>query len=276
MWDLSLLNELLDAFNAASARWPQYLYPLALRTFFVLIAIETTWTAIRLLVQAEPSLARFFEILIRKVLYFGFVYFLLATAPSVLPQILSGFATAGQAAATGDPVGGLNPSAFLTLGINSVIFLAARLNTLGLFTAPLSFFWWALGAILIMLAYIAMAAIMLLVLIEARILIGAVFFLLAFAGTRWTCFIAEGALGAVFRTAIKLFILNLVAALVYGLLDSWTNRLMASASFSTADFLLYAASIAVIPFLIWGVPRIAHQILPGHVHLGLNPGLLDN
>lgn len=276
MWDLSLLNDLLDAFNTASATWPQYLYPLALRTFFVLIAIETTWTAIRLLIQAEPSLARFFEALIRKVLYFGFVYFLLATAPSVLPQILSGFADAGQIAANGNAGGGLNPSAFLTLGVNSVIFLAARLNTLGLFTAPLSLFWWALGAILIMLAYVAMAAIMLLVLIEARILIGACFFLLAFAGTRWTYFLAEGALGAVFRTAIKLFTLNLVASLVYGLLSSWTNKLQAATSFSTADFLLYATSIAVVPFLIWGVPRIAHQILPGHVHFGLNPGALDN
>ena len=168
--DLGILNDVLDAFEAATFGWVFTLFPIGRRLFFLLGSLELSWSGIRFaLSHHEGGLFGFFELAVRKFLYLGFVYWLLEASPALLPMI-----------------------------INATLMAQA-------------------GLFMIVLSFAAMAAIIVVTLIESYLAIGATFVLLAFAASRWTAAIAQGALTNVLRIGVKLYVLYLVSGVVTGL-----------------------------------------------------------
>jgi len=279
LWDNGILDGVLSVFDRAVASWPQIFFPLALRLFLGLAAIEMTWTAIRSVLAAEGSLERFFELILRKALYLGFVYFLVSQASSLFPRIIQGFQTVGQLAA-GPVVGGnggpLQPSAFLSVGVDTAILIWTKASVWGLLTHGFTTELMVIATAIILFSFALMSAALVMVLIESRIVLGAAFFLIAFAGSRWTYSLAEGVLAHVFRVAIRLMLLTLVSSIFVNMAVEWRTKMLGAPWFGPQSLLAYLGALIVLPLVVFSVSRMAGQIVPRHFDFGLNPKVMDN
>src|SRR5262245_7405 len=96
--DFGQLNDLLDAFDAATSQWSGILLPMALGLFFLLATIEWAWTFLTFSLSSRASGWDLLPLVFRKILYFGFVLWLLRSSAALFPLIIAGFQRAGGAA----------------------------------------------------------------------------------------------------------------------------------------------------------------------------------
>lgn len=275
MFELGLYNDILFSFEDATGRWVAALVPLAQSLFLLLAALELAWTGIRhVLAGREAGLTTAVEILVRKVVYFAFCYWFIRSAPAALPYVVASFQSAGGAA-TG--VAALHPSSFLASGAASSLSILNGLHSTGFLTDPLGLLIALSGVIFSMGAFALMAATITMTLVETMLAVGATVFLLPFAATRWTHSLAEGALGFVFRTAVKLFVVYLLAGTVTGLTTAWAERLRASAFVGPIDYLTWCGCLLTLALLLWTAPlRVAGSVVPPTLRFGLSPAVGDN
>lgn len=271
--DLGLLNDVLFQFENAAAQWTVQLEPVALATFSGLATLELAWTGIRQALDSKNDATSIFELLFRKVIYLGFVLWLLQVAPGLLAMIMTSFQKAGSLASG---LNGLNPSSFLSTGVAVATTYTAQANTLGLLLDPLGVLMVGMGSLGIMLAFAMMAGTLLFTLIEALIAIGAVPFLLATAGSRWTARIAEGSLAYVIRIGVKLFVVYLVAGVANGVTVEWANRIASSSFIGPVSYLGFVGSCYCIAYIVFAVPRYASQMVQPTLSFGLTPAIHDN
>jgi len=273
--DVGLLNDLLDAFEAATFGWVFTLFPIGRRLFFFLGSLELAWSGIRYaLSNHEGGLFGFFELAVRKLLYLGFVYWLVEASPALLPMIISSFQSAGGQAAG---ITALRPSTFLASGIGIAGDIIAQMNLLGLLVDPFALFMAVVGLFLIVLAFASMAAVLVVTLVESYLAISATFVLLAFAASRWTAGIAQGALTNVLRIAVKLFVLYLVSGVVTGLVIEWAELIRSSDYVvGPLNLLTFVGTSLILALLLWLIPSYAARIVPPGLTLGLSPAVGDN
>lgn len=273
--DLGLLNDVLFQFENASRAWVTALQPIALATFGSLAALELAWTGVRSALSANSGVERLFEVLFRKTLFLGFLYWLIDVSPALMPLILGSFQKAGAIASGVDR---LHPSSFLATGVSIATHYLDNINALGLLLDPFGALMAVFGALLIVLAFAMMAGTMMLGLIESLLAIGAIPFLLAAAGSRWTASLAESSLAYIVRIGVKLFVLYLVAGVIDGLTVEWANRLNQTGMgpLGPVSFLGFLGSAFTLAMIVWSVPRYAANLVPNHLSFGLTPAVGDN
>ncbi|HBL26513.1 MAG TPA: P-type conjugative transfer protein TrbL [Acidobacteria bacterium] len=273
--DLGILNDVLDAFQQATAGWVFTLYGVSVHLFFLLGSLELTWSGIRYALSSHDSgLFGFFELAFRKLFYLGFVFWLLEAAPALTPLIISSFQKAGGLASG---TTALRPSTFLATGVAIAADYISQMNLLGLLLDPFAVLIAAIGVFLIVLSFAAMAAIITVTLVESYLAIGANFILLAFAASRWTAGIAQGAVTNVLRIGVKLFVLYLVSAVVAGLTQGWADLVNSSDWFvGPFNLLTLVGTSVILALLLWLIPTYAARIVPAGLTLGLSPSVGDN
>jgi P-type conjugative transfer protein TrbL len=273
--DLGLLNDVLDAFSGATFVWIDRLFPIGRRLFFLLGSLELSWSGIRFaLSNHEGGLFGFFELTVRKLLYLGFVYWLLEASPALLPMVINGFQQAGGQAAG---ITALRPSTFLATGVGIAGDYISQMNLLGLLVDPFAILMAQVGLFMIVLSFAAMAAILVITIVESYLAIGATFVLLAFAASRWTAAIAQGALSNVLRIGVKLYVLYLVSGVVSGLVLDWAELVRSSDYFvGPLNLLTLVGTCLVLALLLWLIPSYAARIVPPGLTLGLSPAVGDN
>jgi type IV secretion system protein TrbL len=275
MFDLGVYNDILFSFEDATGRWVAALVPLAQSLFLLLAALELVWTGIRHTLSArESGVTSAVELLLRKLIYFAFCFWFIRAAPAALPYVVASFQRAGGAA-TG--ITALHPSSFLASGAASSLAILEGLHGAGFLTDPLGLLVAFSGVIFSMAAFALMAATITMTLVETMLAIGATVFLLPFAATRWTCSLAEGALAFVFRSAVKLFVVYLLAGTVSGLTTVWAERLRTSAFIGPIDYLTWYGCLLTLALLLWTAPlRVAGSVVPSTLRFGLTPAVGDN
>lgn len=268
MIDLGLLNEVLDAFDQATAQWSTTLLPVALSLFRSLALLEFSWTFWVLLVSQRATWETIFEVLLRKTVFFGVLLFLIQRSPALLSMILSSFQLAGGSASG---ITALRPSAFLATGTATAVHLMRQMDALGFVTDPMGNSVATLGALGILLAFALMAAALAVALIESFLVLGAAFILLGFAASRWTYSLAEGALTTVVRKGVSLMITYLLASVLHELTVRWALRLTSAEFVGPFELLNFLGTAIVCALLLWTAPRLAAQLVPSHISFGLNP-----
>lgn len=273
--DLGLLNDVLDAFEAATSGWVLTLFPVGLHLFFLLGSLELSWSGIRYALSShENGLFGFFELAFRKLFYLGFVYWILEAAPAILPMIISSFQHAGGMASG---MTTLRPSTFLATGIEMAADALSRMNAGGLLVDPFAGLMILLSIFMLVLSFAAMAAILTVTLVESYIAIGANFFFLAFAASRWTAALAQGALANVVRIGVKLYVLYLVSGVVLGLVVEWAELIGSSDFFvGPLKLLTLVSTCLVLAVLLWFIPTYASRMVPPGLSFGLSPAVGDN
>ena len=259
-----ILDGIRDTYRTAAGTWRARLLPIAQSTFIVLAGLEfavsgAVWTLRR------DSLD---EIAAKFLLKFTLIAFLLAvlTAFTVwVPPIINGFVFAGEHAIGG---GGLvSPSDVVDIGRETGARILQQLGLSVVLHDPVMIIFAAASAIIIALAYIWVAAQLVLVMVEAYIVVlgGGVLFL-SFAGSRWTAGFAEGLIAYAFYVGTKMFLLYLVVGVGADVARSWIPLIQGSDFFGPASPLFEVLGGAIMFALVATVipTKVASRLTANH------------
>jgi type IV secretion system protein TrbL len=287
-------NTIGAQFTSAAAAYAAAIQPYAARLFFALLFIEVLVTAIQYMID-QGDAPRYLGRTFRHLLSAGFLYLMLINAFPWMTAIIHSFGAIGSAV-SGIP--DLNPSTVLSIGgrMAETIFNAPT-NPGGV----VSDFGLALGetvaGFFVLLSFAIMAALALLVVVEAYLVIGGASILLAFGGSRFTAPIAEGYFGYVIKVGVRLLFFYLMIGVGIRIATGWNAALTAacvpttvtlpwyatygvpptkiiaavcSAPLSMHLLLLLVANSIVLLIITTVVPSTAAGIVSGTVGLALN------
>ncbi len=265
-----VLDGIGQQYQAASRLWRPRLIPIAQRLFMILAGIEFAVSG-AIWALRRDSLD---DIAAKFLLKFTLMAFLLALITSFtywIPPIVNGFAAAGEQA-----IGGLtvSPSGVLDIGRETSLKVLATLDLGVMFKNPAMAIYGALAALIIALAYIAIAAQLVLVLVESYVVLGGGVLFLGFSAFRATAGFAENLVAYTFGVGIKIFLLYLIVGLGTEIARGWIPLIQASTFFGSASPLLQVVGGAVIfAVLAIRVPNAVASRLAGQSSLGIGAAL---
>jgi type IV secretion system protein TrbL len=260
----TILNDIVRDYEAISTAWFSALGPIAQRIFWILAAIQLTWSAIWWVLDREDGLA-VVSSLLRQVVAIGFFYALLLNGGTWIPAVIESFSQAGAAAAR---LSDLSPTGVFDQGLalaNMILNATADLGLLDGFFASLIA---GITALVVVIAFAVIAAQLLVALVESFIVIGAGVLFLGFAGSRWTKFFTERYLSYVASVGVKLFVLYLIMGVGMGIAARWMP-ILERGGFSPIPFFYVMGGSLVFVFLTWHIPSVAGSMMAGAVSLSL-------
>src|SRR6266480_3390416 len=239
-----VLDGIANQYRDASRLWRPRLIPVAQRLFMLLAGIEFAVSG-AIWALRRDSLD---DIAAKFLLKFTLVAFLLAFITSFttwIPPIVNGFAAAGERA-IGSSVT-VSPSGIIDIGRQT-----------------------ALTALLIAIAYIVIAAELVLALIESYLVLGGGVLFLGFAAFRGTAAFADNLIAYTFGVGVKVFLLYLIVGLGAQIAKSWIPLIQASTFFGPTSPLLEVVGGALIfAILTVRVPGRVAGRLSGHASVGI-------
>jgi type IV secretion system protein TrbL len=260
----TILNDIVRDYEAISTSWFSALGPIANKIFWILVAIQLTWSAIWWVIDREDGLA-VVSSLLRQVVAIGFFYALLLNGGTWVPAVIQSFSQAGATAAG---LTDLSPTGVFDQGLalaNRILNATSDLGLLDGFFASLIA---GISAIVVVIAFAIIAAQLLVALVESFIVIGAGVLFLGFAGSRWTKFFTERYLSYVASIGVKLFVLYLIMGVGMGIAARWMP-VLERGGFSPIPFFYVMGGSLVFVFLTWHIPSVAGSMMAGAVSLSL-------
>jgi type IV secretion system protein TrbL len=260
----TILNDIVRDYEAISTSWFSALGPIANKIFWILVAIQLTWSAIWWVLDREDGLA-VVSSLLRQVVAIGFFYALLLNGGTWVPAVIQSFSQAGATAAG---LTDLSPTGVFDQGLalaNRILNATSDLGLLDGFFASLIA---GITAIVVVIAFAIIAAQLLVALVESFIVIGAGVLFLGFAGSRWTKFFTERYLSYVASIGVKLFVLYLIMGVGMGIAARWMP-VLERGGFSPIPFFYVMGGSLVFVFLTWHIPSVAGSMMAGAVSLSL-------
>ena len=260
----TILNDIVRDYEAISTSWFSALGPIANKIFWILVAIQLTWSAIWWVIDREDGLA-VVSSLLRQVVAIGFFYALLLNGETWVPAVIKSFSQVGATAAG---LTDLSPTGVFDQGLalaNKILNATSDLGLLDGFFASLIA---GITAIVVVIAFAVIAAQLLVALVESFIVIGAGVLFLGFAGSRWTKFFTERYLSYVASIGVKLFVLYLIMGVGMGIAARWMP-VLERGGFSPIPFFYVMGGSLVFVFLTWHIPSVAGSMMAGAVSLSL-------
>lgn len=258
--DTGTLDKIVQTFAATSAGWVPKLEYYANGIFWILVAIDFSWHTINLALAGEDFNGMVGGLL-KKVMAYGFFYFVLEKADTWMPAIINSFSQIGGQV-TG--INSLSPSSVMDQGFAAAGTIQNQINQLNFITnAPtVIILGWVM--IFIILAYAVCAGQLLVTLVEAHLAGTAAIILLGFGGSRWTLDYVQKTLGYIMGAGIKLFVIYLIIGTGMPLLDSYISAYNASGGTSPFSQSLGLMMVAMVfMFLCFQVPSLAAAMLSG-------------
>lgn len=245
------LDRIVTRYQLESSTWLERMLPVAQATFALLAALELAVSGI-LWGLRRTSFDQILGAAIPKFLLLSFLFTLISAFPLFLPYITRGFEWAGQTASGSSAV---NPTEVLDLGIEISTEVLHALpaisgyHVVGIVVTTVS-------ALLILLAYAAIAAQLVLVLVETTIVLSGGILFLGFAGFRGTAGFADNFLNWSFHVGIKIFLLYLLVGVGVSISHTWASELATAASrdvFAAVEEVLGGAIVFLL--LTWKIPH---------------------
>jgi type IV secretion system protein TrbL len=246
--------------------------PIAQRTFGILAGLEIAVGALMWVIH-QRSLDQMLLGFIRKILVLGLFYAFLSEFPLWLPNIVRGFEAAGQAAGrTGD----LSPSGVMKVGVDLAVRLMQAASDAGFLLLPVAFLP-QLIVLAVLLAYVCIAAQLVMTLVESYLVVAGGVVFLGFAAFRGSAPLADKYIVYAVQVGVKLFLLYLLVGTGMALTGGWAQELAQlgrpGASWQ-ALFDVLAGSL-VFALLVWRIPTHASHFLTQNVHVNLREALAD-
>ena len=248
-----ILDGIVRTYQDAGSLWLARVAPLARTLFASLAALELVVAAIVWLLHSE-SVDGILRGLARKFLLLGFFYALIALFPMFVPYVIYSFEKAGQSA-SGSLA--LSPSAVVDQGVFVAAQLFDNVTTAGLIAHPAGALLWPLVALIVFLAYVVIAAQLVLALVESYFVVTSGSLFLGFAGFRATATLADNYLLYAFQVGVKIFLLYMLVAVGQDFTAAWTRDLLDAGFFSDSGLrasLRVLAGTVIYAFLVWRIP----------------------
>ncbi|RWA52423.1 hypothetical protein AU476_17820 [Cupriavidus sp. UYMSc13B] len=255
--DSSLLQlDSIDAkFRGFQNSWYAVVKGFAQGLFWKLVLIDFGWTAIIYLLE-KNDFAEVLSSLLRKVFTVGFFFALLKMSDSWIPAIIQSFITIGKAASG---VGDLTPDGIVNKGLDLALGAFETLKGLGVTEKIVVVFPVTFMALLIFLAFLWVAAQLLVTLVESYIAIGLGVILLGFGGSRWTTDFATKYLQFAVGTGIKLMLLY---AIVGGGQTLFSGLLIDPEELIKSCMVILGVSF-VFTYLAINIPQLSASMMSG-------------
>ncbi len=262
-----VLDGIANQYRDASRLWRPRLIPVAQRLFMLLAGIEFAVSG-AIWALRRDSLD---DIAAKFLLKFTLVAFLLALITSFtywIPPIVNGFAAAGERA-IGSGVT-VSPSGIIDIGRETSLSVLRTLDLGVMLKNPAMAIFGALAALIIALAYVAIAAQLVLVLVESYVVLGGGVLFLGFAAFRGTAAFAENLIAYTFGVGIKIFLLYLIVGLGSQIARGWIPLIQSSTFFGPASPLFQVVGGAIIfAVLTIRVPHVVAARLSGNASFGI-------
>lgn len=253
------LNAIDSKFQALQNTWYSVVKGFASSLFWKLAVIDFGWSAVVYVLEKNEA-AEILTSLVRKIITLSFFFSLLRLSDTWIPAIIQSFVTVGKAAAgvgTLTPDGIVNKGLDLALGAFSLLKELNALSAIGV-VLPVTFM-----ALLIFLAFLWVAAQLLVTLVESYIAIGLGVILLGFGGSRWTTDFATKYLQFAVGTGIKLM---LIYAIVGGG-QTLFNGLLIDGDQLVKSLLIVLGTSFVYTYLAINIPQLATAMMSGSPNL---------
>ncbi len=251
--DYILVDQLPSTFQTLTAAWQPAFVAIGLNLLYSLILIELVWAAMSLALRRAP-MEEWFTQIVYQIMFAGLFVWFLVNSQWIAMAVIDSFREAGSTAT------GLGthifPSDLLGIGAN----ISSKLWNAGVSWDVGRTVAIALVAIVILLAFAWMTAMMVLALIEMYLVTAAAPLLLGFGGSRWTKEIALSVGRYVISVGAKLLVLMLLAGILRAIAMDWSAAFDAGDTRSTDVMAGVALCMAV---LTYALPNMVQSIING-------------
>ena len=269
MSNAAQLVSLAGQFKAATTGWMTTAIGYAKDIFGSLAVLEFVWSGAQYALR-KNDLPDFITGAFLKMLSLSFFFFVLIDmAPTFIPDIINSFITIGANIGGVPMISVDSPGTFVSLGIGMVVEMFNGLGKLSLGNEIGAIFPVALAALFIFIAFIIIAAQLLIILIESYIVLGAGAVMLGFLGSRWTNTFGEKYYGYAVSIGIKLMVIELVAGLGMKMAGVWMEELLHAQGVHLGMYFDVAMGSVLFAALAMMVPSLAGSFMNGSPSLSL-------
>ena len=261
-----ILDEMALDYKTVSFTWLDRLIPVAQRVFVLLAGIEFIISGAIWMLRGD-HLDDVSGQFVLKFAFLAFAFALIFSFEFWVPEIINGFTQAG---AIGSGQGLIGPSRVLDIGDQVYMAMAEATRTVTVLVNPVSVLTIGIAATLTALCYVGVAVMLVLVLIESYLVLGAGVVFLGFAGFRATAPFAENYILYAFHVGIKLFMIHLLVGLGAMLTQTWAAYIRGTAGpLDMAPLWQVLAGSLVFLLVVVVLPRSFARGITGGASLGL-------
>jgi type IV secretion system protein TrbL len=255
-------DSIINLYRQNAAKWEATLANYALTLFWILVAIDLTLTGIRLAVKGA-EFGEWASELVSQILFIGFFFALLKNAPVWASAIVNSFRTAAsQAVVASGGTSLIAPSDVFSVGLA----LASKISDGASLYHPLSSIVMVLFALVLIVCFAIIAALLIVALVESYIVISAGVLFMGFGGSKLTKDFAVKILVYAVSVGAKLFVMQLLI----GLGQQVFNALAANFETNSVDVFVVIGSAIVMLALTWFLPQLIQGMINGTA-MGGNP-----
>src|SRR6266446_437818 len=259
-------SSVLDEYKGLQNSWITKLLGAAQRLFFLLAGIEVAWSFTLLAIE-KADFQALTAAIVRKIMWIGIFYAILLYGVTPggggwIPAIMDSFHILGQNASA---VGPLGPSAIVGFGVNMSVDLLSSLKGADFLTGFSSSMALVFCAVLIFIAYLAIAIQFVVAMVESYLVIGAGVIFLGFGGSRWTAAYVERYIAYAVSVGMKILVLYLLVGAGMTVSQGWilvAQNAATSADPARTGFDLAAAAVMFL-CVCWMSPKISSAMLGG-------------
>src|SRR5258708_26823492 len=259
-------SSILDEYKGLQNGWITKLLGAAQRLFFLLAGIEVAWSFTLLAIE-KADFQALTAAIVRKRMWIGTVYAILLYGVTPggggrISAIIDSFHILGQNASS---VGPLGPSAIVGFGVNMCVDLLYALKGADFLMSFASSMALVFCAVVIFVAYLAIAIQFVVAMVESYLVIGAGVIFLGFGGSRWTAAYVERYIAYAVSVGMKILVLYLLVGAGMTLSQGWiavAQNAAASPDPARTGFDLAAAAVMFLCVCLMS-PKISSAMLGG-------------
>src|SRR6267154_1820391 len=259
-------SSILDEYKGLQNAWITKLLGAAQRLFFLLAGIEVAWSFTLLAIE-KADFQALTATIVRKIMWIGIFYAILLYGVTPggggwIPAIIDSFHILGQNASS---VGPLGPSAIVGFGVNMCVDLLYSLKGADFLTSFASSLALVFCAVIIFVAYLAIAIQFVVAMVESYLVIGAGVIFLGFGGSRWTATYVERYIAYAVSVGMKILVLYLLVGAGMTVSQGWiavAQNAATSPDPARTGFDLAAAALMFL-CVCWMSPKISSAMLGG-------------
>jgi len=208
------IDQLLTQFQTVTAAWGPRLMALGYGTFGALALIDLVWCVGYRTILSRGDMSEFIQTLVHETVFLSFFLWVLTTFNVTGPLIIRGFQFAAQQAG-GIPI---QPNAVFAEGLKIASDITDQISILH----PGDSVGLIICGLIVMGCFALITAAMVIVIVESYFIVSAGQILLMFGGSHFTADKAQALIWQVVGIGIKLYILQLIAAVGTAFIATWT------------------------------------------------------
>jgi type IV secretion system protein TrbL len=258
----TVIDQVMTQYQTAAAAWVSPLQTLALDLFWSLAGIQFCY-AMGQLAFRGADLSEILAELVTQIFFLGIFFFLVQQSSTIADDIITSFK---QAATRASGTAGSNPTQILETGIN----MGQKVTALMTWHSPGADLFYAIAAFVIVIVMSFIAALAVMVNIEAYIIVSALVLFTGFGGSRWTKDYAMRSLTYSIAIGGKLFMLNLVVGIGSQIISAQ------STSFTGGNYdqvMMLIGTVLVLAAIAKQLPDMTASLLSGAA-LGTSSGFI--